>query len=234
MIELIVYPTPDNPKLINNSPFCAKTEILLKLAKIEHKVTNFTGNPAKFKNAKLPVIKYQNKQICDSSLIHQFLCKEFGLDLDCKLTASERAQGYAFSKMAEEFLYWSLLHERWMIDSNWESMREVYFGHLPKLIKGFLSNMVRKSVAKSSFGHGMGRHSDKEILQFGKDSIQAISDFLGEKDFFLGNSVSSYDTSIYAFVASLLHSTFGPELKKEAQSKENLVNYDKRMFNLVF
>ena len=66
MIELIVYAKGDNPQLISNSPFCSKTEIFLKLAKIDFKITEFNDNPSKFPKAKLPVIKHDNKIIGDS------------------------------------------------------------------------------------------------------------------------------------------------------------------------
>lgn len=42
------------------------------------------------------------------------------------------------------------------------------------------------------------------------------------------------DASIYAFVWSALHSPLGSELKVETLKYDNLVTYDKRMFQLVF
>lgn len=234
MIELIVYPKNQNKQLINPSPFCAKTEIFLKLAGLEYKVTEFAGDPGKFPNKKLPVIKYKDQLITDSTLIQNFLLKEFNKDFDSHLSDVEKAQGFAFSKMLEEFFYWSLLHERWFIDSNWAKLRDDYFGHIPKLIRGFITGMVRKSTLKSAIGHGMSRHNDEVILNFGKECLKATSDFLGNKKFILGDQISSYDVTVYAFISSVIHSDLGPVLKEDVYKYSNLIEYDKNMFNLVF
>lgn len=234
MVELIVYPRAQKPQLINNSPFCSKTEIFLRINNIDHKVTDFNGNPAKFANSKLPVIQHKGQTIVDSSWIQKYLEREFNIDMDSHLSDAERAQGFAFAKMAEEYLYWSILHERWFIDENWFRLRSMYFGHMPGLLRGFLSNMIRNSLKKSAVGHGMSRHSDTDIHTMGQECIKAFSDFIGDRPFLLGEKVSSYDTSIYAFVSSALHSDLGPKLTEEVLKYENLIEYDKRMFKLVY
>lgn len=234
MIELIVYPKSNNKRLINPSPFCSKTEIFLNLANIDYKLTEFNGDPSKFPNKKLPVIKDDTQIIPDSSLIQDFLIKKFSIDLDSHLTPSLKAQGFAFSKMLEEFFYWSLLHERWFIDKNWEKLKADYFGHIPGLMRGFVTNMIRKSTKKSAIGHGMSRHTDEHVLKFGRDCIQAISDFLADKPFFLGEQISSYDVTVYAFISSILHSDYGQVLREEATKHPNLIAYDERVYGKVF
>lgn len=234
MIELVVYPKARNPRLINNSPFCAKAEIFMRLAKIDYNVNEFNSDPKKFPKGKLPVIKHNGKTIPDSYFVQKYLENEFKIDLDKDLSLSERAQGFAFAKMCEEFLYWSVLHERWFIDSNWVKLRDMYFSNIPGLIRGFVTNLIRKDALKAAKGHGMSLHSDEEVIALGKESLRALADFLGPKQFLLGDRLSSYDSTIYAFVASTLHSELGPELKKEAQRHSNLTAYDERMFALCF
>ena len=234
MIELIVYPKSGKEELINPSPFCSKTEIFLKLAKIDYTVTEFNGNPGQFPNGKLPVIKHDGKVIADSSFIQTCLEDKFQVNLDKKLSDQEKAQGFAFVKMIEEYFYWSILHERWLIDQNWQKLKIDFFSHIPGLIRGLITSMIRKGVKKSALGHGMARHSDDEVLEIGRQCIRAIANFLNEKNFLLGETISSYDTSVYAFVSSILHSELGPELRQEAQQHQNLINYDQRMFETVF
>lgn len=234
MVELIVYPKPSNIKLINNSPFCAKTEIFLKIAKIEHKLVEFSGDPAKFAKKKLPVLNDEGRQIFDSYFIEQYLNQKFSVKLNNHLSAFEKAQGFAFTKMLEEFLYWSILHERWFVDSNWVKLRDTYFAGIPKLIRKPIAGMIRKKSKQNAIGHGMSRHSDEEIYLLGFACIKALSDFIAEKKYLLGDKISSYDSTIYAFVASMFHSELGPELKKEALKYRNLVDYDQRLFTEVF
>ena len=122
--------------------------------------------------------------------------------MDDHLSELDKANGFTYVKMCEEFLYWSLLHERWFIDKNWENLKSQFFGDIPKFMRGFVSNMIRKNQKKSSVGHGMGRHSDQEIHEFGAKAIHAISVFLGNKDFFLGDKISSFDITLHL---SLIH-----------------------------
>lgn len=41
-------------------------------------------------------------------------------------------------------------------------------------------------VGNRARGHGIGRHSSDEVQKIGCDDVQAISDFLGDKPFIMG------------------------------------------------
>jgi glutathione S-transferase len=230
MLELIVYPKTKNEKLLNNSPFCAKTENFLKFTKIEYTVNNFNADPSKFKNSKLPVINSDGDLICDSSVIEKFLIKKYDLKLDEHLTESEHAIGYALTKLVEDSLYWSLLHERWFIDKNWEKLKMDYFGHMPFFIRFFVPNLIQKSVLKAAKGHGISRHSDAQVHSFGVKAIHSISNFLGTKKFLFGDKVSTYDITIYSFISNIIHSPYGPKLAEHSNQIENLTTYDQSMY----
>lgn len=234
MLELIVYPKGQIKELINPSPFCAKVEILLRLLKLEHKVVGFQGNPAKFPNKKLPVIIDNGKTIADSSIIQGHLLKKAKVNLDYELSREQKAVGFTIQKMIEEYYYWALLHERWFIDSNWHKLKDDYFKHIPGLIRGPITNFVRKSTRKNAEGHGLSRHSDDHVLNEGRKCIRVISNLLGEKNYIMGDHISSFDVVVYAFIASTLHSPLGPDLQKEAFNHQNLVDYDKKMYQEIF
>jgi glutathione S-transferase len=234
MLELIVYPKPKDKRLINNSPFCAKTEIFLNLAKIDYKIINFNANPGKFKNAKLPVINLEGRYICDSSHIEIHLTKTHDIMLNSHLSRSDMAIGYAFSRLVEDNLYWSILHERWFIESNWNKLKAHYFSHMPAPIRWLVPSLIQRNVLKAARGHGMALHSNEEIHNFGFEAVKAISDFLAEKNFILGEKVTSFDATIYAFISSIIHSPYGPKLSKTAHSFPNIIKYDERMFKVVY
>ncbi|SMF12373.1 glutathione S-transferase family protein [Pseudobacteriovorax antillogorgiicola] len=235
MLKLIVYPKGPDPKLINPSPFCAKSEVFLRMAHVEHKIEEFAGNPAKFAKKKLPVLEIKpGEYICDSYFIQKYLENQFSAKLDQHLSPDMHAEGFAFTKMLEEFFYWALLHERWFIDENWVKLRDSYFGHIPAILRKFLAGMIRKSSFKSAWGHGMSRHSDQDILSLGSECLKHLAHYLGQKPYILGDQVSSYDATSYAFIASVLHSHLGPELRKSAESYHYLRDYDQRMYQRVF
>jgi len=229
MIKLFVFQKPKLDEVLNYSAFCAKTEAFLRFNKIEHEVIYFQGNPAKFKNSKLPVIQDGDKYICDSYFIEEYLSQKFDIKIDEHLSGIDKANGFAYSKMCEEFLYWSLLCERWFIDENWQKLKAKFFGEVPALLRGFVTNMIRKNIKKSTVGHGMGRHSDQEIHNFGVKCIEAVSMFLGDKTFFLGDQISSYDFIIHSYVSNALFIGLNPKLQKEANKYSNLLSYSDRV-----
>lgn len=235
MIELIIYPKTKDPRLVSFSPFCAKSEVFLKLAKVDFSITEFNDDPGKFPNGKLPVIKHNGQTIPDSYFIQKYVEKTFSVDLDSHLSKEQAAEGYLVSKLCEDHLYWCILHERWFIDKNWQVLKDRYFGHIPSLIRGFVTGMIRKATKKSAVGHGMSRHSDENVLHLGREAIGRIADTLGDKPFICGDQVSSYDTSLYGTIQSVLHChDLGPVLTEEAQKHKNLIAYDERMFELVY
>jgi glutathione S-transferase len=233
MLELIVYPKTTNPRLINASPFCVKAQTFLRLAKVEYRITEFNGDPKKFPKGKLPVLVHGEKMVPDSYFIQRYVEEKLGVNLDAHLTPAERAQGFAFAKMCEEFLYWAIVHERWFIEENWLRLRDEYFANIPKLLRGLITGLIRKDALKAAKGHGMSLHSDQEIFALGKECLRSIADFLAQKPFLLGERPSSYDASIFSFVSSVLHSDLGAELKAEAKRHSNLMAYDDRMFRLA-
>lgn len=234
MIELIVYPRSDDPKMVYFSPFCTKAEVFLKLAGLEYKVTEFNGNPAKFENGKLPVITHKGQTIADSHFIQKYINSTFDIDLDSHLSPADKAKGFMAMKMCEEYLYWAIVHERWFIDKNWEDLKIKYFGHMPSIIRGLATGFIRKAMRKSAEGHGMSRHSDDKVLLLGREALAMLAHTIGENKFLLGDQVSSYDASVYGTVSSVLYSPIGPEMKAEALKHPSLVAYDKTMYELVF
>ena len=233
MTELIIYKRPESKLFLNYSPFCAKTEIFLKLNKIEHTIQEFKGNPNKFSKAKLPVLNMDNKMIQDSYFIEHYLTRTKKLPINDHLSSLEKAHGYTLTKMMEEYLYWAILSERWLEDKNWIELRDSYFTDIPNLIRPLITGMIRKNVKQSAHGHGMARHTPEEMHHLGTQSLETLSQILGKNDFILGNKVSSYDSTVYAFLSNLLYCSFSPRLQKESQKFDNFKPYCERMLELT-
>ncbi len=233
MIELIVYPPSTNKRLINNSAFASKVDVFLRLNEIDYRTTTFNANPSKFKKGKLPVIHHNGNSICDSSDIIIYLSKEYNIDMDSHLSEKDKAIGFSLTKMLEEYFYWSVLHERWFIDKNWDKLVTIFFSNIPKLLRGFIANMVRKNTRKSAIGHGMARHTDEEVLNRGKECLKHLSSALGDHSFILGEDVTSFDCCVFSFVSNVIHSDLNPELRTEIHKYKNLLSYDERFYQLL-
>merc|ERR1711957_975346 len=51
---------------------------------------------------------------------------------------------------------------------------------------------------------GLGVHTPEEIEQFGKKDLQALSEMLGDKEFFFGDEPAMLDLVVYSHVAQLV------------------------------
>ena len=86
-----LYPrSPFSPSL---SPFCLKLETWLRISKVPFETTTTLQASTKGKS---PWIVYNGRAIADSSIIVNFLTREFNVGLDSHLTDEQRAIGHAF------------------------------------------------------------------------------------------------------------------------------------------
>jgi glutathione S-transferase-like protein len=102
---------------------------------------------------KLPYIELEGRKIGDSGFIIDHLVSRFGRDPDADLSPAERAAGHALRRLIEENFYWVLVYDRWAVDENWRTFRNVVLGGVPALLRGVLRQLR---------GHGIGLHSRED------------------------------------------------------------------------
>lgn len=100
---------------------------------------------------------------------------------------------------------------------------------IPPVLRSIIPELLRNSVRKSLYGHGMGRHSTAEIYQIGCTDIQAFSDFLGDKLFFMGDRPSSLDATAYGILANILWVPIESPLQDKTKMLPNLAAFCDRM-----
>jgi len=89
--------------VVSGSPPCLKLETFLRMTKIPY--DNEYG--LKFsKKGKMPWIEFNGREIADSNFCIQFLNKEFQVDIDSHLSATEKAIAHSVRTMLEENTYW--------------------------------------------------------------------------------------------------------------------------------
>lgn len=232
MLTLIQYPAAFG--LPSASPFCMKAEILLKLSGLEYEVET-NADPRKMPMGKLPVVRDADRIIADSALIQAYLESAYGCDLDSGVPEQDRAIAHAFCRMLEERTYWVLVYSRWLDDGTWPKIREQFFGGLPLLVRFIVPAMARKDVRRTLHGQGLGRHRRNIADGFGADDIRAVANWLGDKNFFLGEEPTSADATVYAFLANAAGDVpFDGPLKKELLTHENLLAYVDRCRDIWF
>ncbi|MEO0375899.1 MAG: glutathione S-transferase family protein [Cyanobacteria bacterium P01_A01_bin.17] len=214
--------------LPNASPFCMKLETYLRMAGIEYK-SDTSADVRKAPKGKLPYIEDNGQIIADSNLILEYLKTTYGDRVDEHLSAAEVAIALAMRRLIEENLYWTLVYSRWIDEENWLKTKAVYFSDLPPILKILVPKIARKSVIQNLKGHGMGRHTAGEVYQIGAIDLQALSDFLANKPFFMGDQPTTLDASAYSLLANVLDETLTSPLRDKAEKLENLVTYCQRM-----
>jgi len=194
---VILCSLPRGPRAPCMSMFPMKLETYLRVAKIPHKVVTDRGFSPKNKT---PYIMFNGETISDSQLCIEYLNKKFDVDLDQSLNAEQRAMSRALRKMMEEGFYWNFVLERWAYGD--KTFLVTAFKHLFKF--EFLArrgvNYHAKILEKYAYGQGMGRHTPEEVRDMGLKDLQAASDFLGKKPYFMGDKMTEVDCSLFGFL----------------------------------
>jgi len=209
------------------SPFVSKVETLLKMAGVPYRTS--TDGFGKAPKGKLPYIDDDGECIADSTFIRWHIEKKYGFDFDRGLSAEARAVAWAFEKMAEDNLYWTLVDLRWTDDGNFHKGPVNFFRKVPAPLRPIVVAMVRRQLRKTLHGQGMGRHSTAEIVALATRSIDAIADYLGSKPFFMGAEPLGVDATMFAFAAGVLCPVFDTPIRTAAERHDNLKRYIGRM-----
>lgn len=205
------------------SPFTMKTEVQLKMAGVPYKFER--ASPRDAPKGKLPFIRVGAHRLGDSTFIRAHIEKAHGFDFDGGLCTVERSLAWAMERMLEDHLYFALIHMRWMDDENWQKGPIHFFDGLPEGTADAARERVRGVLA----GHGIDRHSHGDIAELGGRSFDALSVFLGDKPYLMGERVCGADATVFAMVAAVLTPFFTGELRKRAEAHENLLSYRDRM-----
>lgn len=229
-VKLVQF--PPGWGLPNASPFCMKLETWLRMADIEYE-NQYNGNPRGAPKQKLPYVIYQGQRIGDSELIIRFLSREFQVELDSHLSARDKADSIAYRALLEEHLYFIMLYFRWVPDDMFEHTKQGLLSGLPPVVNRVVPTLIRNMIKKQIQAQGMARHSKQELLELAGQDLFALSEFLADKPYALGEKLSSLDAVFYAFLANLL---WVPEkdLKNVAQEFANFPPYLDRMRNQFF
>lgn len=210
------------------SPFCLKVDAYLRAAGIPFEVVSGLENLRRAPKGKLPFIDDDGTLVADSTFIIEHLKKKYGDPLDTGLAPEQRATSHAFCKMLDENLYWCGVHARWIDPAVWPLIRGKFFGAMPAPLRWIVPMMVRRDIARSLHGQGLGRHSTAEILAIARRDLLALSDFLGDRQYFLDQRVTTLDVVAYAFLAEFILPPIQCEFTDLARSFRNLVAFVER------
>ncbi|WP_377192439.1 glutathione S-transferase family protein [Ruegeria meonggei] len=219
MLTLLTYPSAFG--LFSASPFCVKTAYMLQKSGQNWQRSDML-DPRKMPHQKLPVLRTPERLLPDSDLIRDWLEAQ-GADFDTGLSDVQKAQSRALIRMAEEHLYFQIVLDRWGNDDVWPILYDTFFTGIPALIRRPVSNSVRKSVLKGIVTQGIGRFSLAERLDRVERDLEAISAYLWQSSFLLGDHPTAADMSVGPILAAMRATPADTPLTRRIK-QDNLLN----------
>ena len=223
--KVILHQFPPVGSIPSLSPYCLKLETFLRMNKIPYEnVHSYKVG----KKGKMPWIEYKGDRVPDSNFIIDYLNKTFEIDMDKNLSKSEKAQSRALKVMMEENFVCTLGFSRWVDEFN--EFKKVFPAHQKGIGFTVQLKMQQRKVRSALDHQGIGRHSKEEIYKIAEMDLRALSDYLGEKPYFMGAEVTSLDASAFGFLANVLCSGFeGFHYKFVKEELTNLSDYVERL-----
>jgi len=222
-----------NLGVMDASPFVVKADVFLKMSGLDYKNVSGLKNMKKAPKGKLPYISIKGDNettlIADSQVIIDYLMKKYELQLDTHLSEEQTAHAYLMTKSLDENLYWCLLYCRWNLEETWPTVKAAFFRKMPIWLRVIVPSLYRRTVKKSLYAQGMGRHSYDEVTDIADKSFKALADVLGDKAYFFGDNPSSFDATVYAFLCQFITAKCPNKLNDKAQSYDNLVRFCHRI-----
>ncbi|MGB1016875.1 MAG: glutathione S-transferase family protein [Nannocystaceae bacterium] len=230
---LRLFQVPPDFGLPSASPFCCRVEVFLKLAGIAYE-SEANADPRKAPKGKVPWIEDGERVLGDSSFIVDYLTTKHNVQLDARLTASQRGAAHCLKRMLTETFYWYIIQARWIEPQNWALYRQYFLRILPPVVGTLMLPMIRKSVKSKIKSHGIGLHTRDEIWQMCRADIDALAGVLGEQDYFFGDTLTSVDGDVYTFISGLLFPPFETPGRSYLQEQEKLIAHCRRVHDRVF
>jgi glutathione S-transferase len=215
--------------VVDASPFVVKVDLFLRLNHLPYECMNDFKYLNKSPKSKFPFIEDNGNLIADSHFILEYLNQTYQLDVDGHLTDTEKAMAVLIKQSLDEGLYWGLLYARWQDDDMWPLMQKSLFSVMPFPLNYILPRFIRKGVVKKLNEQGFGRHSKNEILALMQENFAALSELLGNKEYFFGEKISTFDVVVYSHLSQFTLVNYDSDYNDKAKLYDNLMVYCQRI-----
>lgn len=228
-----LYQFNRSPTLPSTSPFCLKVETWLRMTGLKYENVDHKMR-YKSKKGQLPFVEVNGTEIADSDIIIKELGKMYDKDLDQDLTSDQRNVSHAFISMLNNHTswvvrWWRYNHPGQFLRISQMDIKRTLNSKMPKGILNFFFRMSFKNNVKRAIGHGLGRHTEEEIYEFGKADLKALSDSLSEKPYFFGNEPHLLDCVAFANICQFVYVPFAGIKEYMETECPNLISFLDRM-----
>uniref|UniRef100_A0A670YN12 Metaxin n=1 Tax=Pseudonaja textilis TaxID=8673 RepID=A0A670YN12_PSETE len=202
-----------------------------------HKITNPWRSPS----GSLPALKTSDGVFSDTQeIITHFRKQQFNADYD--LSALQGADTLAFLSLINRKLLPMLIHTFWVDAKNYvEHTRKWYAEAIPFPLNFFLpSRMQKRQLERLQTICGETWQDDEERLEKqlyrdGCECLTLLSQRLGRKKFFFGDSPASLDAFVFSLLAGLFNAKLpNGKFQQHLNSLPNLCNFCTSILSLYF
>ncbi|XP_042873631.1 failed axon connections-like isoform X3 [Penaeus japonicus] len=202
-----LYQFTRTPVLPSLSPYCLKVETWLRLAGLKYENVDHKMK-YKSKKGQLPFVEVNGEEIADSAIIIKELGQRYNQDLDAGLSAEQRNVAHATISMIENHFAWVVKWWRCRCPGEWVraaklNLQQALNTRIPNAVLNFAFKLRYRQAAKKVRAHGIGVHKPEEIEEFGHNDLMVLSDLLGDKPFFFGDSPTTLDVVAFANLAQV-------------------------------
>ena len=215
--------------LRNVSPFCLKTEMTMTYFGFEFELIE-ADDPRTAPKGKMPYLILEDGQtLSDSELILSHLDAVSQGKIYGGLSDAERGIGFAFTRLAEDHLYWLMVASRWLDDEWFHNVVRDFFHFVPGLVRSVVANSERRRMAKTLMLHGLGKHAFEEQQGFARRDLKAISDASSVTPYLTGHRITVFDFTLAGMLSGILDNQPETWLTKIAMEYPLLRDYVDRI-----
>jgi glutathione S-transferase len=220
--------------LPTSGPFGLKLEACLRMLGVPY-VRVVENDPRKGPKRKSPWIEDGAIRLGDTELILDYVATTYHKELDRELDLPTRARSLALRRMLEEHYHQVFEYELWVHEAGWPVMRSLLAAYIPNLVLAVIGPRVRSVVTKHLFERGIARHELAEVEAMGKADVDALSTWLGDREWFLGGDApTKLDATAFGQLACSIRVPLETPVCKYVRSKPNLVAFVERMLARLF
>jgi len=221
------------PTIPSASPFCLKVENWLRMTGVSYENVDHKMK-WKSKKGQLPFIELNGDEIADSTIIIRELSKHFDKDLDEGLTEEQKNVSHAFESMLNNhtswvFRWWRYNNPGEFLNTAQLDIKRTLNSRLPNALLNVIFRIGFKKNVQQAVGHGLGRHTDKEIYDFGKSDLKALSQLLADKEYFFGKEPHLLDCVAFAHLTQFIYIPFAGMKEWMETETPNLVSLTERI-----
>lgn len=192
------------------------------------------ANPRKGPKGKNPWIELDGERIGDSEFIIDLLKRRHGVDLDEGLTPEQIALGHAWRRTFEEHFHQVLEWELFFQPAAAAWIQSSLRSQMPAALAWPVFFLMQRQFGRQLYARGIARHPPEVIAQKGRSDLDALSAFLGERQFLLTDRPTSADTAVFGLVAPMVYWPMQTPVAAHARALPNVKAYCDRMRERCF